>query len=214
MAIIKSGTSSDQLTIDSTSKAARATLYGPDGNQIYPTRPSGAYVVKLDFTTGTIAAAGVCFLMCNPTGSGKTLMLRRARGRLTWAGTAVAAATYGIEFIRFTGNVSPTGGATVARQKKKVGQPNSAIADANIQAVTSAALTTTGATFETHGFNVIKVPVSVTGTVSAFDIDFAQTGIEYEYVEYEATSGLAIRVIGTTHTAGVHVGGSVEWDEK
>lgn len=47
MAIIKSGASTDQLTIDATSKAARATLYGTDGR---PVNTAATYSISSFFT--------------------------------------------------------------------------------------------------------------------------------------------------------------------
>lgn len=47
MAIIKSGASSDQLTIDATSKAARVTLYDTAGRAVHP---AAAYGISSTFT--------------------------------------------------------------------------------------------------------------------------------------------------------------------
>lgn len=47
MAVIKSGASTDQLTIDTTSKAARVTLYDSTGRELYPAK---SYSISSFFT--------------------------------------------------------------------------------------------------------------------------------------------------------------------
>lgn len=47
MAIIKSGASSDNLTVDATSKAARVTLYDSGGRELYP---AASYSISSTFT--------------------------------------------------------------------------------------------------------------------------------------------------------------------
>lgn len=52
MAVIKSGDSSDQLKIDSTSKAARVTLYNPDGSLQIPGVKASYLAYSAAFTPG------------------------------------------------------------------------------------------------------------------------------------------------------------------
>jgi hypothetical protein len=213
---IKSGATADLLTIDPTSKASRVTLYDSLGNKTYEDRPTGSYLANINFTTGAGTAGQAFWIFRNPAGSGRSLFIRNIRGRLTWAGTAVAAATYGIEIIRFTSAADiATTGTTIPISKKQTVFANSVVTAANI-AQKDTVLTVTGATFETAGFNVIMVPASVTGTVSQFDLDFSQSGLEYETLDLSPTEGIMIRVVtgGTTHTAGFRVGGTIEWDER
>lgn len=52
MAIIKSGNSTDQLTVDATSKAARVTLYNPDGSLQIPGVKASYLAYSTPFTPG------------------------------------------------------------------------------------------------------------------------------------------------------------------
>lgn len=52
MAVIKSGASTDQLSIDPTSKAARVTLYNPDGSLQVPAVKSSYVAFSAPFTPG------------------------------------------------------------------------------------------------------------------------------------------------------------------
>lgn len=59
MAIIKSGASSDQLTVDPVSKAGRVTLYRPDGSEVFPAAAA--------VTTWAYVAAGTFSIFTTPT---------------------------------------------------------------------------------------------------------------------------------------------------
>lgn len=119
MAIIKSGATSDQLTIDPTSKAARMTLYDTSGNSMgtsstpLPVRTARPYTGTFtgDYLLSTyrsVGAAGLqnLFSLWNPVGSGKNIALRRLflqADHTTLLATACHIATS-------TVTVQPTGG--------------------------------------------------------------------------------------------------------
>ena len=74
MAIIKSGATSDQLTVDPTSKAARVTLYSTEGISQSEKATYGAA------TVGNVIAAAGALMFFVITGSGsKTLRVRKIR---------------------------------------------------------------------------------------------------------------------------------------
>jgi len=75
MAVIKSGASSDQLTIDPTSKAARTTLYAPDGTYVGEKRTYRASTI-----IPLVAAVTVNVPFFNIIGSATTTVrIRRIR---------------------------------------------------------------------------------------------------------------------------------------
>jgi hypothetical protein len=86
MAVIKSGASSDQLTIDSTSKAARVTLYDPDGNVL--SKKVATYAAALG-NTNTAAGTGVFLSILGS--STKTIRVHK----VVICGTVATAAVYG-----------------------------------------------------------------------------------------------------------------------
>lgn len=125
-------------------------------------------------------------------------------------GTATAATTSGYELVKFTG-ADPTTGTTVPRVKKRSAYSVSAILDANIQQK-SGVLTMTGIT-NIEVVNTIRLPLSVTGSIASFDLDFVVAGMPYEGFELAPGEGFGIRLVAAA-VIGLGVGGSVEWDER
>jgi hypothetical protein len=190
-----------------------AILYDSNGNAIFPVAPTGAYLSNINVRhTAADVTASVVWAMTNPSGSGKSVYIRNIRGRVTFDGTAVAATSLGYEFIRYSGNVSPTTGTTVPRIKKKTTQGASVVQDINIQQK-SGILTLASAVFEAAPFNVVRLPIAVTNGIASFDLDFAVAGLPYEGVEILAGEGLAIR-LNTAAVIGLAIAGSVEWEER
>ena len=89
MAIIKSGSATDLLAVDPTSKAARVTLYNSAGNEMAAANPlpviqgSGRGTFVGDYTATTFRTIGVAsqphnlFSIWNPAASGKDLAVKR-----------------------------------------------------------------------------------------------------------------------------------------
>ncbi len=75
MAVIKSGTTTDQLTVDPTSKAARVTLYDTAGNPIHYTESFRGSAATFR-TLGSAAVPQNIFTIENLTGSGKLVYIR------------------------------------------------------------------------------------------------------------------------------------------
>lgn len=104
MAVIKSGASTDQLSIDALSKAARVTLYSPDGSLQVPAVKSSYVAFTAPFTPGatpqdvftiTGAASKVIRVMCMfissvQTGSGVIGWQVVKRSTANSGGTSVA----------------------------------------------------------------------------------------------------------------------------
>lgn len=86
MAVIKSGATSDQLTIDPTSKAARVTLYDPEGNVL--SKKVATYSAALGLTN---TAAGTGVFLSIQGSSTKTVRVHK----VVITGTVATAAVYG-----------------------------------------------------------------------------------------------------------------------
>lgn len=88
MAVIKSGASTDELTVDPTSKAARTTLYDSAGGAIGASNPLavmqrvvdgtlvGDYSVTTFRTVGLASTPHNLFTIWNPAASGRNIALR------------------------------------------------------------------------------------------------------------------------------------------
>lgn len=188
-----------------------AILYDALGNVIYPNKPTGSYLANISIRHSAADALGSSvWAMLNPTGSGKTIYIRNIRGRILFDGAVTATTSQGYEFIRYSGNVSPTTGTTIARIKKKTTYANSVVQDANIQQ--KSGILTLAGTFEGSPFNVVKMPISVTGGGQTFDIDLVVAGLSYEGFELAPGEGMAIR-LHVAAVIGFGIAGSVEWDE-
>ena len=103
---IRSGNSTDLLTVDPISKAARVTLYKPDGTEVFPAALPVAYRISSYVMSLGVLAAGSCiFSLANPTGSGKEIQITRAMANLAFSGTAAATfAAFGM--MRATGTAA------------------------------------------------------------------------------------------------------------
>lgn len=120
-----SGASADLLTVDPTSKAARVTLYNPDGSLVYPgTAPVVYRATSLMMALGTLASGSCIASLENPNASGKNVYLTRVSVVAGFSGTA-AATNMGFGVSRSTGTgAAGTGSkATTAIAKRN---PNDA----------------------------------------------------------------------------------------
>jgi len=122
MAIIKSGASSDNLTIDATSKALRATLYASDG----------AYMgEKATYRASTIiplvAAVTVNVPFFNIIGSAsKTVTIKRIR---VSGMTLTAVGYFTINVVRYSS--ASTGGTSTVLVNTQMDTNNSAVKNSN-----------------------------------------------------------------------------------
>lgn len=100
MAIIKSGASSAELTIDPTSSAARVTLYDSSGSEVRQT-PSGSYIAPISarVNTGTSSLVSATHLTTSSSGTAATSYATASISPsgnklvLAWVSSRIAAGT-------------------------------------------------------------------------------------------------------------------------
>ena len=176
MAIVKSGASSDQWTIDPTSKAGRVTLYDAAGNSLQPTELArGAVNINVRQTAATGAGATVWGLR-NSSGT-RTVNILRFQFNLAFDATG-AATLMRYEFLKATGVTSFTGGAAVTASIFKTSLTQATGVDAR---VLDTGLTLTGATFGapfyTTTFGRLTASATMQSASSQHVVDFAEIGM-------------------------------------
>lgn len=107
MAIIKSGATSDEWTIDATSKAGRVSLYDSAGNDM---SPKNVYSAALTAKTATAAGTGVFASIAGS--STKTIRVFR----ITVSGTVATTAVYGDVVVKKTSTATSSGTAVTLTQ--------------------------------------------------------------------------------------------------
>lgn len=204
MAVIKSGATADELTIDPTSKAARITLYDSAGNELHK-EPNGSYLLRIPNARLTAAIAANSAIWTVRNGSSRTMRIKRISVSAKFDGTA-AATTAQFQLQRFT-TATPSGGTALTAVKKRTALGSSTIADARFNY--AAALTVTGVVFEEAFFEW-----GVQRQVSAVSNHDLLAGLETQeaLIELAPNEGLAIR-LGVVAVIGDALGGYVEWDE-
>lgn len=172
--------------------------------------PKGAYIANINIRhTVADAAASAVWAMHNPAASARTIYIRAINWMLGFDG-ALSTLDIAYEFIRFT-VADPTTGTTVPVIKKNNGYNASAIGSTNIQQK-SGILTLAGAVFESGPFHVIRIPASVTNTISEGDLQFHQAMEGTSNFDLRPDEGMAIR-LNLAAIIGQMLAGSVEWDE-
>lgn len=201
MSVIKDGNGkSDQLSIDSVSKAARVTSYKTDGTSVYAPY-IGAYCTKLEIIPTTLASGTTYFSMINL--GAKSVHIQRILMNTSFIG--IAAATRSIfEISRFS-TATPSTGTTQMSIKKNNNYPASNVTDIRFNA---GGLTTTNVVFE--------APFTLIGVSSQLSY---QITLDFQYLE-EADNrfvlapgeGLCIRA-NTAIVSGAAILGQIDWDE-
>lgn len=211
MAIIQSGASSETLTIDSASNAARVTLYNTNGVEVGDSQPIGSYLLPINIRQSTAAGTGVTVWALRNTGT-TTLSIRRIVLTMGFDGVAVASTMSRYELIRFY-SATPSGGTALTPVKKRTTYPTSGV-DARLL---DTGLTVTGVTFDAFPFYVISRPTSVTSVVTEGELNFMESGqTKFSPFELAVNEGLAIRLttVAATTIIGVSLTGMIEWDER
>jgi hypothetical protein len=150
MAIIKSGASSDQLTVDATSKAARASLYDPRGFvNVWQPRYSAGLAVR----TATAAGTGIFFSI---GGSASTVIRIR---RFHVSGTCATAATHPDIVLTKTSTATSSGTPTALTQC-----PRDSSSGAGTAALVNyyTTLATTGTSVGVVGAGHLVLPITAT----------------------------------------------------
>ncbi len=204
MAILKSGASSDLLTIDPTSNAGRSTLYRPDGSVVLA-QPTGAYYLPIpSLPLSTAITAGSCILAMR-NGASKIMRIKRIVLNVGFSGT-VAATTSGFQLCRFA-TAAPTGGTTLSAIKKRTTYGPSTIADARYNF--AAALGVTGVAFETQFAEIGCQRQLAARGVLYLIADLVTNEIVFEI---QPSEGLAVK-LGVVAVIGDTLGGCIEWEE-
>jgi hypothetical protein len=200
MAVIRSGASSDELTIDATSKAARSTLYDSQGTELLPP-PTGVYCLPFGFRLSAIAS-GKIWAIRNL--GALTVYITRIQMAAAFDGVA-AASTVIYNLMRFN-LATPTGGTTMTVVKKNNAFPSSVVTSA--QFLSSAALTVAGITFEAAFANLCcQHQVNANALL---DLTFLEH--PSRCFTLAPNEGLAVD-LGAASVAGDSLSGIVEWFE-
>lgn len=222
MAVIESGATSDILTIDPTSKAARVTLYDSLGRELIPV-PTGEYMSYIETRhTGAAAAGSTIWNFRGPPTS--KAYIRKISGAIGFDGTALTTSgTLRYGFYLGTGAASPTGG-TARTAIKKSSTFGAATAVDIRNDLTGAGLTTAGITYATDPFRVIGLPVfsiltatvatnSSSGTYIPFEMNFSNAGERDSRLIIASAEHVAIRVQTVAAIIGLTCMGWIEWAE-
>jgi hypothetical protein len=133
MAVIRSGATTDELTVDPTSKAARVTLYDSAGNALVKSSATYAVTAKA-ISTGSLASASkVLASLWHTSSSTKTV---RLRGVKLFFDSVSANTTLTYEILYFGSNTLPSGGSAVVPTSL---DPADAAAEASFQTLPSTA---------------------------------------------------------------------------
>ncbi len=203
MAVIKSGATSDQLTIDATSKAARVTFYDTAGNAL---TQKATYRAA---TVGTVAAPASTtapFFVIYGSAS-KTLRVQR----VTVSGpTTTTLAFQGFELIKYS--TQPSGGTATTLNQIPL-DSTSAAGTANLCQVYTVAPTAGTAVGTIDSIRMInKSTTAVDGSeMSTYVFDFRNNAEASAVVLRGTAQGVGLELhTGTATTVSV----SVEWTEE
>lgn len=201
-----SGASSDLLTVDPTSKAARVTLYDVAGNPLSRNKSfSGAAEIEVR-QSATTGAGAVVWGIHNPNASVK-VYIKRIQLRAFFDGTA-AATLMQYEIIKATSVTAFSGGVAITPVTKFTGQ--SAIA---IVRLLDTGLTTTGIAAVQILGNIVmgRVTMTTTNMQSAQETwDF--NALEIPEIRLDQNEIVGIRQV-VTSVIGDRVLGTLDWVE-
>jgi hypothetical protein len=198
-----SGASSDILTIDPASKAARVTLYGPDGEPraFISNRDRGIADVRVQQSATTGAPAVVWAIRSVTTA--RVVYVSKLWLQLYQSGTGAATELW-YELIKGTGCTGISNGSTVTPLRKRTLLVNP---DVEVK-VLDTGLTLTGVTLGSAFFNCLwpRITHSATATANSasnpFVLDFGDEPIELALNEV-----LAIRTVNTAVVGDGIIGG-------
>ena len=204
MAVIKSGSSVDELTVDAVNKAARVAVYDTEGNPVDAVLPRFSVAVHVSRFSAIIGALGYVYSFVN--GNTKKVKFDTMIFEAMFDGTA-AASTQLFEVIRTTSG-TPTGGSALTLPadicKRRSPDANSSVA--SITANNAAALVTSGVSFQSGEICSFGVPRSVTGKSELYDFSSLE-------IELQPGEGILIRATNAVVVGdGIH--GSLGWSEK
>jgi hypothetical protein len=211
-AIIVGGTSGTGLEVDTTSKAARATLYDSAGNEI-AAPASGSYVAQIDLRPGAITAGAAVALWAIRNLGSKVAYIRRILLQGSVNPTTAVASSWYYTLNRFSA-ATPTGGNSITVLKKRNSYGSTSVTDARqIASAATSGLTTTSVTFEA-AFSVLAGPRNNAAN-AVLDLNFCTSALErFNTFELAVNEGLAILLPTNASIAGDFMTGHIEWDER
>lgn len=209
MGKIQSGATTDLLTVDPTSKAARVTLYDSSGNELILLPTEGSFLSNILLRqSATTAADSLVWSLFN-TSSTVKMRIRSIRQIIMFDGTTAAATTRAYYWQR-TGTAAPTGGSTITPTKKRSGS-NASVADLRF---VDTGLTRGSNASVGSPFIKLATPISVTGNAIPF---LGQFHVMAERlispIELGQNEGIGLFLNEQT-TIGFGTAGVVEWDES
>jgi hypothetical protein len=203
MAVIKSGASSDNLTVDATSKAARVTMYDARGN-LMGSKPT--YRACTADTVAAAASATAPFAVIYGSAS-KTLRVQRI---IVSGLTTTTLAIQGVSLIKYSSQ--PTGGTPVTLTQVPL-DANDAAGTSNLCQVYTAAPTTGTALGRIASRRALNKSTTAVDGSPMTDLVFDFRGMD---------ESMAITLRGTTQGVGLqlHVATAttctveIEWTEE
>lgn len=203
---LRSGATSDLLTIDPVASAARATLYDDSGVALSP-MVTGAYIAAMNVRATVTLTQHTLFAFRNS--NTRTVYITRIYMIRAFDGTAPATGrTSNCTLLRFDGGGSYTGGtgsATIGKKKTSYG----ASAISSIIFNPGASLTTSG-TVNTSSLMFLPVIHTTTSRTTSYDVRFNRSGDNVNKLVLRANEGL---VIQQRSVAGLGIYGFIEWYE-
>jgi hypothetical protein len=208
---IISGSTTDQMTIDPVSQAARITWYSSDGLSTAPTdtyRGVAAINVRQTATTG----AGVSTWAIYNNSSTKTVHIKSIYLQLFFDGTG-AATLMKYEFIKGIGVTTFSGGTVVTPLHKRTSQVSPV---ASVR-VLDTGVTTTGATFGGSMFTITQGRVPQTTSPDGIKFQSTTAYLSFEMfrefpIELALNEVFSLRQLATS-VIGDNVVGYVEFAE-
>lgn len=205
MAQIQSGATSDLMTVDPTSKAARVTQYDTSGNTVFYAAPVGAYLLPIQVRqTAATSAASTIWAMRNSTTI--SVYIKKIVVNTSFDGTP-AASTGAYNFLRFN-TATPTTGTALTVVKKSNSYGASNVTDARFL---DTGLSVTSVVFET---SFMQVGVArQNGSTQVMQSIFDLSGYRNQPFILAPSEGLCIQ-LNVTAVIGDSIAGYVEWDER
>lgn len=214
--VIKSGDSSDTLTIDPVSKAARAERYASDGFAI--TAPLGVYLIGINFRYTSTATDDITFALANPSGSGRVVIIRRLflQGCFDDTNqTPVTTAGFGFYVVRSSGTLS--GGTTLTPGKFRTSFSSSVAVPRIKSSAISATSTETATQLLTSLYLQTRPATADTGSVASVQTRSIRhkNGLDSDIWSLQAGESLLIRTSATsTFPVGGGLYGMITWEER
>jgi len=203
---IVSGASTDQWTVDPTSKAGRVTLYDTAGNPIIANY-LGRYMHPIVFrATGTPVANVILHKIQNSNGT-RTVVINRINLSLFFDGVATDSLMT-IEIGKVTGMTLITGDTTAIIKRTSQGAPVSGL-------INSTGLGTGTGTFTKFAqFSASRITPGVGQPLTIVNYDIYDQGTLSTEIELANLEGVVIRYGSNGGITGDNAQGFIEWEEK